>query len=292
MLVYKAKSLSDALELLEKYKEKKAKVINGGTDLVISIRNKKITPDVLIDVSDIKELKEIRTDNEYLYLGAGVTFTEIIENDLFNGFLSGFKKACSLIGSPQIRNRGTVGGNIMNASPAADSVPPLLCLDSMLVFESVDGKREISLSDFYKGKGRLPIRNNELLTAIYFKKPKNSLGFVKLGARKAMTISKVSLASIIEVGEDSRIKNLKLASGALARRPLREEEVEKFFIGKPFDDTVIEEGAYILQQQVEKRLMEEPEEIRNREMVFLPYKKRAILKLLREVLYESVGGKS
>lgn len=291
MLVYKAKKLGEALELLEKYKEKNTKVINGGTDLIISIRNKKVTPEVLIDVSDIKELKNLKEDNGRLYLGAGITFTEIIESNLFDGFLVGFKKACNLIGSPQIRNRGTIGGNIMNASPAADSVPPLLCLDSMLVFESVEGKREISLNDFYRGKGKLPVKNNELLTTIYFEKPKNPLGFVKLGARKAMTISKISLASIVEIGTDNKIKNIKLASGALARRPLREEEVEKFFTGKPFEDAVIEEGTRILQQQVEKRLMEEPEEIRNREMVFLPYKKRAILKLLREVLYESAGDK-
>src|SRR5699024_8198543 len=132
-----------------------------GTDIIIDIRNEKIQPTVLVDISSIDELKNIDEDREYIEIGAGVSFTQIVESKIIEHNLYGLKKACRLIGSPQIRNRGTLGGNIANGSAAADSIPPLICLDSTLILESTKGIRQIKLEDYYKDE--VGIREDELL---------------------------------------------------------------------------------------------------------------------------------
>jgi len=289
MLVYKAKTKEEALGFLNKYKDKDCKVINGGTDLILKIKDKKINPDVLIDISGIRELKNIKEGNDYLFIGSGVNFTEIVDNNLFDNNLKGLKYACSLIGSPQIRNRGTIGGNIINASPAADSVPPLLCLDSSVIIESKEGKRELKLEDLYKNKSQLWLRKDELLTEIKFKKPEGYLSFRKIGARKAITISKLSISTLVFLTNDNIIKDIRISSGALARLPIRELEVEKYLLGKKFTEKNIDVAINILQDSIKNRLYSEPEEVLKREIVFLPYKRSAVKKILREVLYESIN---
>ena len=99
---------------------------------------------MLIDITKIEDLKKIEDDGEYITLGAGVTFTNIVENHLFRGNLWGLYKACRMVGSPQIRNKGTIGGNIANGSAAADSIPPLIALGSIVRLVSIEGVREIS----------------------------------------------------------------------------------------------------------------------------------------------------
>ncbi len=179
--VYKGNSISEVVEILDKYKEE-AKLIAGGTDIIIDIRNEKIKPQVLIDVSAIEELKKIEDKGgDYIEIGGATTFTQIVESKFFQSNLYGFNKACRMVGSPQIRNKGTIGGNIANGSAAADSVPPLICLDATIVLESANNTREIKLEDYYKNN--IKIEANELLTKIYFKKPNENqiLGFSKLG---------------------------------------------------------------------------------------------------------------
>ena len=121
-----------------------------------------------------------------------------------------------MVGSPQIRNKGTIGGNIANGSPAADSVPPLMALDSIVTLLSIEGTREISLEDYYYDS----IKENELLVNVKFKKPKDNqvLTFAKLGLRKALAISRLTLSSYIEF-EDKTIDSIRVASGALANFP-------------------------------------------------------------------------
>ena len=126
--VYNGNNIDEVVEILGKY-GRDAKIIAGGTDIVIALKNEKISPKVLIDITKIADLKDIEDDGEYIKIGAGVTFTQIIRNPLFQGNLYGLYKACRMVGSPQIRNKGTIGGNIANGSAAADSIPPLIALD-------------------------------------------------------------------------------------------------------------------------------------------------------------------
>ena len=278
--VYNGNSVDEVVELLEKY-GKEAKIIAGGTDIVIALKNEKISPKVLIDITKIKELKKIEDDGEYITIGGGVTFTQIVEEPLFQGNLHGLFKACRMVGSPQIRNKGTVGGNIANGSAAADSVPPLIALGSIITLVSSDGVREISLEDYYNGQ----IRENELLTQIRFKKPKENqiLSFSKLGLRKALAISRLTLSSFLEFDDNDIIQFARIASGALGKYPMREVEVEEYLIGKKIDEKTIERAVETLQKSMDERL---------KGRSTLPYKRTAISSILREVLEVATESKN
>lgn len=273
MLAHQGKSVEEVLNLLTQYEN--CKIIAGGTDLIIQMREKRISPAVLIDISSIQELKEIKVDGPFIEIGAAVTFTDIVESPIFEGNLSGLKKACRLVGSPQIRNAGTIGGNIVNASPAADSVPPLLCLNSILVFRSFRGIRQVKLEDYFKYKQKLQIKEDELLTAIRFRRLEGTLSFSKLGLRKALAISRISMAAMVKLDEEGTIKDIALASGALGKYPMREREVEEFLLGKQLDVNTVDEGLKILREATDKRLAGRSS---------YPYKRRAVERLFREVL--------
>ncbi len=270
--VYNPKDIRQVVELLDKYGSD-AKLIAGGTDIVIELKNEKISPSVLIDICKIDEIKKIEEDGEYIEIGAGVTFTQIVDSNLFEGNLIGFNKACRMVGSPQIRNKGTIGGNIANGAAAADSAPPLICLESVVVLESINGKREISLEEYYQD----PIADNEILTFIKFKKPNNKavLTFAKLGLRKALAISRLTNSALIELDDEKRIKSVRVASGALAKTPVREYDVEAYLLGKTIDDQVIEGATRVLRESMEKRL---------KGRSTLPYKSQAIKTTFREAL--------
>lgn len=275
MIVKQARSVEEAVELLSQYES--SKIIAGGTDIIIQIYEKRIHPKALIDISKVDELKKIEEKDDYIEIGAGVTYTDIMESSLFEGNLKGFKKACSLVGSPQIRNRGTIGGNIVNASPAADSIPPLIALESTLILVSKRGKREVKIQDYFSHGKTFGIREDELLTAIRFRKPKEVLTFAKLGLRKALAISRISISALVDLDEDNRVIFVRIASGSIGKLPMREYEVEEFLHGKVFEENVVDESVKVLQESMDKRLAGRPT---------LPYKRRAIEAVLKEALSE------
>jgi len=277
--VYKGKNVDEVIELLDRY-GKDAKIIAGGTDIVIDLRNERIAPKVLIDISSLEELKAIKDEGEYVDIGAGVSFTQVVESPLFEGNLYGLNKACHMVGSPQIRNKGTIGGNIANGSPAADSIPPLICLNSTLILKSVRGTREISIEDYYRDEDAR-IRPDELLVSINFKKPKKDqvLSFAKLGLRKALAISRLSIAILVELDEEGRIATIEVASGSLGKYPMRELELEQFLLGKKLEDNTIDEGVVVLQKAMEKRLAGRST---------FPYKRVAVDRMFREALGEAM----
>lgn len=272
--VINGKSIDEVVKLLGKY-GKDSKVIAGGTDIIIELRNEKISPKILIDTSKIEELKRVEEDRKYISIGAGVTFTEIVENPLFKDVVYGLYKSCKMVGAPQIRNKGTIGGNIAHGGAAADSVPPLIALKSIVTLESIDGIREISLEKYYGDT----IKDNELLTKIRFEKPNKNqvLSFSKLGLRQALAISRLTTSALIEY-EGEKIKNIVVASGALGISPLREYTVEEYLKGKEIEEETIVEAINVLEKAMKERL-----EGRST----LPYKSKAIKTILRETLEES-----
>lgn len=273
---YVGKSIEEVINLLNEYGEK-AKLIAGGTDIIIAMRNKRIEPELLIDISKIEELKGIREEGEEIIIGANTTFTEIVESEIFKHNLYGLHKACKMVGSPQIRNKGTIGGNIANGSPAADSVPPLMALGGIITLKSIEGTREVSLEDYYYN----PTKEKELLVNIKFKKPKDNqvLSFSKLGLRKALAISRLTLSSLIEL-EDKTITSIRVASGALAKFPMRETAVEDYLLGKSLDQETIEGAILALRNSMDERL---------KGRSTLPYKRIAISTILREILEEAIS---
>lgn len=279
--VFTCNSIDEVAELLNEYGSK-SKVIAGGTDLIVAIREKKLDPDALIDISKIKELKEMVVDGRSVRIGAGTTFTEIVDNPLFKDEFYGFYKACKLVGAPQIRNKATIGGNVANNSPAADAVPPLICLDAKLELYSKEGIREVRLEDYYKDKVNYGLRDNEIIKSLVFNKPEEDeiVTFAKLGLRKALAISRITASGLIKLNDKKVMEKVKVSSGSISKYPIREYEVEDYLLGKELNEDTIEGAVKLLQGEMDRRL-----EGRST----LSYKRIAVESILKEVLFERLN---
>ena len=252
--VYKVEDIEGALELLEEYRDR-GRLIAGGTDLIIKLREKRLRPVVLIDISDISEMKKIEEINEILKIGAVTTFASISKAPLFQTNLRGLAEAARSVGSPQIRNAATIGGNICNASPAADIIPPLLALDAIITIKGKAEEAAMSLEAFLLDKGKVKLESNQMLYNIAFEKPNanQSLGFAKLGLRKALAISRIAVAVFLEI-EENHFKQIRVATGACGKLALREGAIEDFLNNKAITDQTIEEASELFKTQIEARL--------------------------------------
>lgn len=295
--VYRGAELQQVLKLLQDHQGKVC-IIAGGTDIILKLREKKLEPEVLLDISDINELKGISeyskqladtgldglkriTEQTMIKIGAGVTFSEIAKSPFFSQNLKGLADAALSVGSPQIRNAATIGGNICNASPAADIIPVLLALEAEAIVRSREKEETMSLQGFILDKGSVKLLPNQLLCSIAFSslKENQSLGFAKLGLRKALAISRIAVAAFVEVG-DNAFKNVRLASGACGKIPKREYEVEACLEGKAINDGSIEAAAELFKQVLKERL---------RGRSGAEYKGEAVKGVFKEALRKALG---
>lgn len=251
---FKAHNLSEALDFLDEYKDR-AKLIAGGTDIVIELKNKEISPEAMIDISDVAEIRDIKEEDGNYRVGAGVTFSEIVNSELFDERMAGLVDAAHSVGSPQIRNTGTIGGNVCNGSPAADTVPPLLALGAIAVIVSKEGEREIALRDMFLDKGKVDLKPGEMLKEVVFKKPEQGevVSFSKLGLRKALAISRICTAVYLK-SESGNIVEARIGNGALGRYGMREDEVEAKLKNKPLSDSTIKESVFDMEKAIKERL--------------------------------------
>ncbi len=225
------KSLNEVITLLS-HANSKTKILAGGTDLVVGkIQGSKrfIDTETLIDINKIDELHKIEFIDGKIFIGAASTFSEIEENEIISKHLPILKKAVSTIGSLQIRNRATIAGNFVNNAPCADSVPALLVYDAELELMSANGTRNISLQKFLEAPYKTQLQRNEIVTKIIISKPNKNLkgDFYKLGRRRAVAISRITLALLCEI-ENNFIKDIKIASGAVTPIGKRFYELENF----------------------------------------------------------------
>jgi CO/xanthine dehydrogenase FAD-binding subunit len=236
------RTLQEACHLLQDTNGK-VKLIAGGTDLVISLRNEEQNPLLIIDITKLKELGGIEESDGTITLGAAVSHSEIASSPLVRQYGNILSEAASQIGSPQIRNLGTIGGNIVNASPAADTLPPLLVLDAYGRVVSLEGEREVPIAQLTKGPYQTVLKPHEILTRISFKKLPQEMksGFVRLARREAMAIARMSMALLARMEEDG-LKDIRIAPGAVLPTPQRLEEVENFLMGK-FPDAALLKAA-------------------------------------------------
>ncbi len=237
------KTLQEACSLLQE-SNGRAKVIAGGTDLIIQLRNGDQHPSLIIDIAHLKELQGIEESVHTLSIGAAVTHAEIAASPLIRKYGKVLSLAASQIGSPQIRNVGTIGGNVINASPAADTLPPLLVLNGIGSVVSSEGEREVPLSQLFKGPYASALKGNEILVRIVIEKlPAEMKGhFLRIARREAMAIARISLALLFQV-VDGLIRNVRVAPGAILPTPQRLHEVESFLEGRPLKDEVFREAS-------------------------------------------------
>lgn len=244
--VLKATSVQDALKLLADNED--ATIIDGGTDVLIRMKERKLKDATLISIQDIKELYGVTIlDNGNIFIGPGTNFTDIVENSIIQNYIPVLGYACSQVGSPQIRNIATIGGNICNGAVSADSVPSLLALDAVLDITSLDGTRQIPIRQFHTGPGKTILnKQKELLTGIII--PKDSYenhgaNYIKFGQRNAMEISTLGCAVNLSLSNDKKIiKDYRIAFGVAASTPIRcsllEEKVKGMEIGEELFKTI------------------------------------------------------
>lgn len=262
--VLKPNSLMEAMELIDELH--KPRLLAGGTDLVIEINKDTLDAYNLIDISGLEELKKISDYKHHIIIGSAVTFSDILNNAIFRERFTCLRECSSLMGSPQIRNRATLGGNIVNAAAACDIAPCLMVMEAVLIIESLKQMRLVRISDYFSDYDKNKLKPNEILTAIILNHTGSSTGFYKLGKRNSLSIARINAAVSISFNEN-KIKDFRLALGAVGRHPFRVYELECLARGREagylFKDTLLS----ILQSKVEDSIKGRPT---------MPFKKEAV----------------
>lgn len=253
-----ATDLDQALQILAE-RGSKARVVAGATDLLLEMeRGVRTGIETLVDLTRIPGLDEIVLDEQGLiHLGPMVTHNHCVASKLIveQGFP--LAMACFEVGAPQIRNRGTVAGNLITASPANDTIAPLMALGASVVLRSLRGQRTIRLQDFYKGVRKTVMQADEVLVDIFFPPlPVNAHGtFIKLGLRRAQAISVVNAAAVVAWDpqikrRDGDILRAAITLGSVAPTIVHASEAEAYLAGKKLTEATIEQAALLAQQAV------------------------------------------
>lgn len=235
-------SIEEAFSLLWKYRGG-VKILAGGTDLLNSMGKNRISPSCLISLKNIPELNCVwfDTSERTLKIGAMTTLSEIVSSPLIQKDFRLIADAAEMVGSVQVRNRGTIGGNICNASPAADTVPALLVLQSKIKIMRLKEARVVPLEEFFVGPGTTVLEDKEILTEIQIPlAPKGARTvYLKQGIRKAMDIAIVGVAVLI-VSNAGICEDIRIALGSVAPTPIRAFKAERTLRGKILEDRAIE----------------------------------------------------
>lgn len=238
-------SIEEALQVLA-VKGERARIVAGATDLILEIeRGVRTGIDTLIDVTRIPNLDQITIDeDEVIHLGPLVTHNHCVESRLLRARAYPLARAAWEVGAPQIRNRGTIAGNLITASPANDTITPLMALNASVTLQSVKGTRTVALKDFYKGVRKTVMTPDEMLVDISFPAMNASARgtFIKLALRRAQAISIIDAALILDI-EGDIVKSASITLGAVAPVIIHAAEAENYLAGKQLTDEVIEEAA-------------------------------------------------
>lgn len=242
-------SLEEALNLLSKFKDK-ARVIAGGTDLIVDMKLRRKEPEYLISLNKIRELDYITVDNSGVKIGAIVKLRKIEKEKIVRERFPALYEALKSMASIQVRNMGTMVGNICNASPAADTAPPLLIYNAVIIAKNLNNERKIPVEEFFKAPGKTDLREDELVTEIFipYPPPDSYSTFLKI-RRVGMDLSKVSVAVLTKFN-GSVLEDVRIALGAVAPTPLRIHRAEEFLKNKPLTN----ENLKIVQEIVAKEI--------------------------------------
>jgi xanthine dehydrogenase small subunit len=228
--VRSATTVRDALEML---RDDERTPLAGATDLFVALNFGTLTTRRFVDIWRVDDLRRIAVDGDTLVIGALVTYTDLIRSPIVAARLPMLVEASRLVGGPQIQNRGTIGGNVANASPAGDSLPILSAVDATVVLRSVTGERRVAFNEFYTGYRQSVRRSDELIVAIEIPTVRGRQWFRKVGTRAAQAISKVVIAGVRDG------QTMRLAIGSVAPTVVRARRAEAALAeGRSIDDAI------------------------------------------------------
>lgn len=248
-----------------------SRILAGGTDLVIAMHENRCKPDLVIDLSGVKELTFIKLEQGHIHIGAMTTFTRLKEDDLVRKYALCLAEAAAGIGSNQIRNCATIGGNIGNASPAGDTIPALMALEAVIkILDSTGRIEEKTVDEIVIGPGKISIKCDQVITEIVIPVLGVSYRstFAKVGSRSTVTIAKLNMALVVkyDVGSNT-ISDVRVGLGAIGVKAFRDLRVERVLNGQKTDEKLArvlgEELCITVQKAIPGRYS-------------LPYKKEAI----------------
>ncbi|KKM09823.1 hypothetical protein SY88_16645 [Clostridiales bacterium PH28_bin88] len=251
----KPQSLQEVVDSLNRWGED-ARVLAGGTDVIVQMREGKSKPKYLIDIKGIAELNGIRLVDDALWIGSLTTHRELECSDTVRKKFPLLYDGVSKVGSVQVRNRGTIGGNICSALPSADSAAPLLALDAAVRLYGPEGGRELQLADFFLGPGKTALKVGEILTQIIVKLPVgNSSGaYYKYARREAMDLALLGIAIYLECEDDlSTCREARIALATAAPTPIRAFQAETALKGRLLSETLLEQAGAIASDEARPR---------------------------------------
>lgn len=248
---FSPRTLEEAFELLTKYGEE-GKLMAGGTDLLVGMKNMEVNPKYVIDLKRVPGLNRIDYDVSHLRIGALTTIHEIEVSPLIKKDFGILTEAASVLGSFQIRNKGTIGGNLCHGSPSADLAPPLIVLDGEGRIIGKSGERIEKLENFFVGPGMTVLNSGEILTEIQIPiPPPNTSGlYLKFSPRKAMDLAVVGVAIMITLNPSNSVcTEVKIALGAVAPTPIRAKEAEKILRGRKIEKDLVREVSNLAAEE-------------------------------------------
>ena len=242
---FSAPKTSDEVAALKAEQKEKAMILAGGTDLIVQMKEKAHKPEFIIDITGVESLTNIKYDKgKGCTIGAATKIETVEKTDVIKEKYPALSKGASVIGSTQIRAMATIGGNTCNASPCADTVPPLVAFGAKVNIMSKNGKREMLLEKFIKNNGITDLKPDEFLESFTLEEPWPNSGsaYEYMGLRNAMEIDMVNFAANIAMDGD-KIKDIRLVMGSVAPMPLRGSKAEEMLKGQVPTDDLIEKAA-------------------------------------------------
>jgi CO/xanthine dehydrogenase FAD-binding subunit len=242
----KPKDIVELTELLSQYKTK-ARILSGGTDLIVRIKDGFEFPDLLIDIKGINELKELKFDKETLFIGACITFNELIDSNIVKDNYPLLWEAAKSVASTAIRNRATLVGNICSAVPSLDSGPALLIYEAEVILKSKDGERIVNINEFFTGPRKTVLKEDEFVYGVKVPHPKKKNGgaYVKLGRYNGEDLAQVGIGVLVLDGNEYRV-----AHCAVGPVSARARKIENLLNGKKLNDSLIEEAKKLIEDEI------------------------------------------
>ena len=245
----KPRSIGEAISLLLKYGDK-AKVLAGGSDLFIDIKLHGFSPEYLVDITGITELKGITFNGKELRIGAATLLSEIADSQLIRDKYVTLFESVAELATTQVRNIATIGGNICNASPAADTAPPFIVLEAKAEIAGQSGVRAVLLEEFFTGPGQTALQAGDILTAILIPAPAQHRGtsFIRIN-RAASDLATLSVAVVLQT-DNSVCQEVKIALGAVAPTPVRAKKAEAILKKEGVNQDTIAEAAGAITEEI------------------------------------------